>query len=414
MLKKMKKVSLFHKIMIGFALGIVVGLVMGPDAAMFNFLGTILIRLLKMVVAPLILCLMVVTIGDVDDMKSFGSIGLKTVITYVFLTFFAIALGLGTALLLGVGRGVNIDTSNLKIAEQTSFSFISVITNMIPENIFASLSEANLIQIIVFALIFGFALTKVGEKGKVVLNVFQSLADTMKMVVDIVLKFTPIGVFGLMANTIGINGTSILLPYAKVILAVYIASFIQTVIIHGGVIGGLICKIPPKRFLQSSKEAMTFAFATCSSVATIPLALQATRRLGVPEKISNFIITIGSNMSMDGIAIYQGVAVVFAAQIYGIELSVGQYFLAMFASTLASLGSAGVPGSGLITLSIVLSTVGLPMEAVGILAGVDRILNMGRIVPNVTADIATSLLVAKFEGTLDPNPMYELSDSASA
>lgn len=414
MLKKIGKISLFYKIMIGFALGIIVGLVMGPDAAMFNFLGTILIRLLKMVVAPLILCLMVCTIGDVDDMKSFGSIGIKTVISYVFLTFFAIALGLGTALLLGVGKGVNIDTSGLEVAKETSFSFIKVITDMIPENIFAALSEPNLIQIIVFALIFGFALTKVGEKGKIVLNVFQSLSVIMKQIVDIVLKFTPIGVFGLMANTIGINGTGILLPYAKCIIAVYVASFIQTVIIHGGVIGGLICKVPLKRFLQSSKEAMTFAFATCSSVATIPLALKATKRLGVPDKISNFIITIGSNMSMDGIAIYQGVAVVFAAQIYGIDLTIGQYFLAMFASTLASLGSAGVPGSGLITLSIVLSTVGLPLEAVGILAGVDRILNMGRIVPNVTADIATSLLVAKSEGTLDPNPQFDLSEAKSA
>ena len=195
-----------------------------------------------------------------------------------------------------------------------------------------------------------------------------------------------------------------MIPYAKVLLAVYLASLIQTVVVHAGIIGWLICRVSPKKFIVSSKESMTFAFATCSSVATIPLALKATRRLGVPERIGNFIITIGSNMSMDGIAIYQGVAVVFASQVFGIELSLAQYITIMFASTLASLGVAGVPGSGLIVLTIVLRTVGLPLEAVGILAGVDRLLNMGRIIPNVTADIATSCMVSKLEEGLDPNP----------
>ncbi len=407
MLKSWNKLSLFAKIMIGFGLGIAVGLVMGPQASMFNFLGTILIKLLKVVVAPLILCLMVCAVGDVGDMKAFGSIGVKAILTYVCLTFFAIAMGLGLALLFGVGKGVNIDISTLEASANTSFSFIDTILNMVPENIFKSLAEQELIQIIVFALIFGFALTKTGEQGKSILRAFQSIAEIMKNVVNVVLKFSPLGVFGLMANVIGNNGISIMIPYAKVIAAVYIASFIQTVFIHGGVIGKLICNVSPKKFLQASKESMSFAFATCSSVATIPLALKATKKLGVPDNISNFIITVGSNMSMDGIAIYQGVAVVFAAQIYGIDLSVSQYFLAMFASTIASLGAAGVPGSGLITLSIVISTVGLPMEAVGILAGVDRILNMGRIIPNVTADIATSCLVAKLEGSLDTNYVYE-------
>jgi Na+/H+-dicarboxylate symporter len=152
---------------------------------------------------------------------------------------------------------------------------------------------------------------------------------------------------------------------------------------------------------------MTFAFATCSSVATIPLALKATRRLGVPDRIGNFIITIGSNMSMDGIAIYQGVAIVFASQVFHMDLTIPQYFMVMFASTVASLGVAGVPGSGLIVLSIVLKTVGLPMTAVGLLAGVDRIMNMGRIIPNVTADIATSCLVSKLDEGLNPNPVVD-------
>lgn len=390
--------------MIGFVLGIIVGLIIGPGASMFEFLGTIMIRLLQLVVAPLIMCLMISTIGSVTDMKSFGSIAVKTILTYAVLMIIAIAIGLGLALLLNVGEGANIDVGSLEAAENVEVSFVDTLVNMVPENIFAALSTDQLIQVIVFSLIFAYALTKLGERGQKVIGVFDILADGMKGVVNVVLEVTPFGVFGLMANVIGNNGISIMIPYAKVLLAVYLASLIQTVVVHAGIIGWLICRVSPKKFIVSSKESMTFAFATCSSVATIPLALKATRRLGVPERIGNFIITIGSNMSMDGIAIYQGVAVVFASQVFGIELSLAQYITIMFASTLASLGVAGVPGSGLIVLTIVLRTVGLPLEAVGILAGVDRLLNMGRIIPNVTADIATSCMVSKLEEGLDPNP----------
>lgn len=399
-----KKIPLFHRIMIGFVLGIIVGLIMGPGASMFEFLGTIMIRLLQLVVAPLIMCLMISTIGSVTDMKSFGSIAVKTILTYAVLMIIAIAIGLGLALLLNVGEGANIDVGSLEAAENVEVSFVDTLVNMVPENVFAALSTDQLIQVIVFSLIFAYALTKLGERGQKVIGVFDILADGMKGVVNVVLEVTPFGVFGLMANVIGNNGISIMIPYAKVLLAVYLASLIQTVVVHAGIIGWLICRVSPKKFIVSSKESMTFAFATCSSVATIPLALKATRRLGVPERIGNFIITIGSNMSMDGIAIYQGVAVVFASQVFGIELSLAQYITIMFASTLASLGVAGVPGSGLIVLTIVLRTVGLPLEAVGILAGVDRLLNMGRIIPNVTADIATSCLVSKLDEGLIPNP----------
>ena len=399
-----KKIPLFHRIMIGFVLGIIVGLIIGPGASMFEFLGTIMIRLLQLVVAPLIMCLMISTIGSVTDMKSFGSIAVKTILTYAVLMIIAIAIGLGLALLLNVGEGANIDVGSLEAAENVEVSFVDTLVNMVPENIFAALSTDQLIQVIVFSLIFAYALTKLGERGQKVIGVFDILADGMKGVVNVVLEVTPFGVFGLMANVIGNNGISIMIPYAKVLLAVYLASLIQTEVVHAGIIGWLICRVSPKKFIVSSKESMTFAFATCSSVATIPLALKATRRLGVPERIGNFIITIGSNMSMDGIAIYQGVAVVFASQVFGIELSLAQYITIMFASTLASLGVAGVPGSGLIVLTIVLRTVGLPLEAVGILAGVDRLLNMGRIIPNVTADIATSCMVSKLEEGLDPNP----------
>ena len=215
-----KKIPLFHRIMIGFVLGILVGLMMGPSASMFEFLGTIMIRLLSLVVAPLIMCLMISTIGSVTDMKSFGSIAVKTIITYALLMIIAIAIGLGLALLLNVGEGANIDVGSLEAAESVEVSFIDTFVNMVPENIFAALSTDQLIQVIIFSLIFAYALTKLGDRGQKVIKVFDILADGMKGVVNVVLEVTPFGVFGLMANVIGNNGISIMIPYAKVLLAV--------------------------------------------------------------------------------------------------------------------------------------------------------------------------------------------------
>ncbi|WP_239992637.1 dicarboxylate/amino acid:cation symporter [Trichococcus alkaliphilus] len=401
---KIRSMTLFSKIMIGFALGITIGAIMGEKASIFAVLGSILIRLLQVVVVPLVFSLMVVAIADIDDMQQFGKIALKTVGTYVVFTFVATALGLGMGFLFQVGQGANIDTSTAVIQDPVVLSVSDTILSFIPSNIVQAMTEGNLIQVIFFAVIFGFSLLAIGEKGAPMLLLCKSLAETMKKFVNIVLAFTPIGVFGLMANVIGTSGLSIIWPYLKTIGAVYTAASIQTIVVHGIIVCGFICRVPLKRFLQSSKESMAFAFSTTSSVATIPLALKAVKKLGVSDRIGNFIITIGSNMSMDGIAIYEGVAIVFAAQLFGVEFTLMEYFRIMLIATITSMGLAGVPGSGLIAISVVLQTAGLPLETVGLLAGVDRILNMGRIIPNVTADICTSVLVAKSEGELELDP----------
>lgn len=401
---KIKNLSLFVKIIIGFALGIILGVILGPKAAVFKVVGDILIRLLQVVVAPLVFTLMVVAIADIDDMQQFGKIALKTVACYVIFTLIAIFLGLGFGQLFQVGQGANIDISNMTVQDPVSLTVSDTILSFIPSNIVQAMADANLVQVIFFAVIFGFSILAIGEKGKPVLDICKSVADVMKKFVDVVLSFTPIGVFGLMANVIGTSGISIIWPFLKTIAAVYTASGVQTVILHGIIICWGLCKIPLRKYLQASKESMAFAFSTTSSVATIPLALKAVKRLGVSDRIGNFIITIGSNMSMDGIAIYEGVAIVFAAQVFGIEFTIAEYIRIMLVATVTSMGLAGVPGSGLIAVSVVLQTAGLPLETVGLLAGVDRILNMGRIIPNVTSDIATSVLVAKSEGELDPNP----------
>ncbi|HIT64212.1 MAG TPA: dicarboxylate/amino acid:cation symporter [Candidatus Ventrimonas merdavium] len=398
--KKWSKLSLFTRIMVGFVLGIVCGLIMGPKASVFNFLGTILVRLLTMVVAPLVLCLLVCAAADVGDYKKLGKIGLKTVVIFLVSTGFAIVIGLLFAHLIGVGTGVVIQAQNASESAVEIPSALDTLINIIPNNPFEALSTQNLLQIIFFALFFGFALIKLGEKGQVVLGFFQGCTEAMKEITSIVLEFTPYGVFGLMANVVGINGLAILLPYMKTILAVYLASAIYTVLVQAGLMVGVCAHMSPLKFLKGVKEAAMFVFATCSSVATIPINLKCTKKLGVSDEIANFVIPFGAVMNMNGTAIYEAVAVIFTAQVYGIELTMMQQIMVMLTATLASIGTAGVPGSGLVMLTIVLSSVNLPMEAIGLLAGIDRILNMGRVIPNIVGDAATAVLVAKSEGVL--------------
>ena len=404
-IKKWNGFSLFTLIMVGFVLGILCGLVMGPQAKMFNFLGTILVRLLTMVVAPLVLCLLVCAAADVGDYKTLGKIGIKTVIIFLVSTGFAIFIGLVMANLINVGTGVNIEIP--KEAEESSVvipSALDTLINIIPKNPFEALSTQNLLQIIFFALFFGFALIKLGDKGAVVLNFFRGCTDAMKEITSIVLEFTPYGVFGLMANVVGTNGLGILLPYMKTILAVYVASALFTVLVQAGLMVGVGAHMSPVKFLKGVKEAAMFVFATCSSVATIPVNLKCVKKLGVSDEIANFVIPFGAVMNMNGTAIYEAVAVIFTAQVYGIELTLMQQIMVMLTATLASVGTAGVPGSGLVMLTIVLSSVNLPMEAIGLLAGIDRILNMGRVIPNIVGDAATAVLVAKTEGALADVP----------
>ena len=403
--KAWKKLSLFTKIMVGFAVGVGTGLIMGPKAGMFNFLGTILVRLLTMVVAPLVLGLLVCAAADVRDYKTLGKIGLKTIVVFLVSTGFAVAVGLFFANAMNVGTGVTLSAGSASGAAGANVKVPDALTTLIdiiPDNPFEAMSTQNLLQIIFFALMFGFALIKLGEKGTAVLNFFRGCTDVMKEITSIVLEFTPYGVFGLMANVVGQNGLRILLPYMKSIVALYLASFLYLILVQAGLMVGVIAHRNPIQFLKGMKEAALFVFATCSSVATIPINLKCTKKQGVSDRIANFVIPFGAVMNMNGTAIYEAIAVVFTAQVYGIPLSITQQIMVLLTATLASIGTAGVPGSGLVMLTIVLSSVNLPMEAIGLLAGIDRILNMGRVVPNIVGDAATAVLVAKSEGELGP------------
>lgn len=394
--KPWNRLSLFTRIMIGFVLGILVGLVFGPQAAVLNPLGTILTRLLTMV-----LCLLVVAAADVGDGKKLGRMGVKTVAAFLISTAFAIVVGLFFANLFHVGTGVDLSGTVPAVKKSTQdVSLIGTLVNIIPSNPFQSLAQQNLLQIIFFALILGFCLMKMGSKGEPLLNIFRVGKEVMGDLTNRVLEFTPYGVLGLMATVVGKNGSAIMIPYLKCIAALYLSGFLYVIIVQAGVMGGLIGHISPLRFLRTMKEAMAFVFATCSSVATIPINLKCTKNLGVDEDTANFIIPFGAVMNMNGTAIYEAVAVVFTAEIFGIHLSATDQLMVMVSATLAAIGTAGIPGSGLVMLTIVLSAAHLPMEAIGLLAGIDRILNMGRVIPNIVGDAASAVVIAKSEGTL--------------
>ena len=377
LLKKWQSLSLFTRIMVGFVIGIIVGFVMKGEASMFAFLGTILTRLLTMVVAPLVLGLLVCAAADVKDFKTLGKIGGKTLFLFLAGTAVAVAIGLFP-------------------------SVVKTLLNIIPTNPFNALSTQNLLQIIFFALLLGFALIKIGDVGAPVLNFFRAWTEAWKAITNIVLEFTPYGVFGLMANIVGKYGLDVLMPYVKTIAACYITCILFTIFVQGGLMVGAYAKISPLKFFSVMKEAMLFVFATCSSVATIPLNLKCTKRLGVSDKIADFVIPFGAVMNMNGTAIYEAVAVVFASQVFGINLSVTQLIMVMVTAVLASVGTAGIPGSGLVMLTIVLNAVNLPLETIALLAGIDRILNMARVIPNIVGDAAVAVMVAKSEGELGP------------
>ena len=402
LLKKWADMALFTKIMIGFVLGIIAGLILGPNASKLAFLGTLLTRLLTMVVAPLVLGLLICSAADVKDFRTLGKIGGKTIAIFLGGTAVAVAIGLVLANLMNIGAGFTMPTTDIAYDAKEIPSVVDTLMQIVPTNPFAALAEQNLLQIIFFSLFLGFALIALGEKGEPVLNFFRAWTEAWKEITNIVLKFTPYGVFGLMANIVGKYGLNILLPYLKTIAACYITCILFTIIVQGGLMVGVYGGISPLKFFSTMKEAMLFVFATCSSVATIPLNLKCTKKLGVSEKIADFVIPFGAVMNMNGTAIYEAIAVIFASQVFGIPLSVTQQIMVMVTAVLASVGTAGIPGSGLVMLTIVLNAVHLPLETIGLLAGIDRILNMARVIPNIVGDAAAAVVVAKSEGELHP------------
>jgi Na+/H+-dicarboxylate symporter len=402
--------KLWQKIIVALILGVIVGVVLGPTAEYIKPIGSLFINLIKMLIVPLIFSSLVVGICSMDDVKKMGRIGAKSFGIYLLTTAIAITIGLVVGTILQPGAGLNMQMPEELAAAKEAPSFIQTLLNMVPKNPVAAMSSGAVLQIIVFALLLGVAINLAGEKGKPVAAVFESFAEIMYKMTHIVMAFAPYGVFALMAWVAGKYGLDVLLPLGTVVLGVYVGCILHVLLTLTG--GGimLIGRLNPIRYWRGIIDAQAVAFTTTSSSGTLPVTMECARtNLGVSKPVSSFVLPLGATINMDGTALYQGVAALFVAQAFGIDLTTGQYVTIILTSTLASIGSAGVPGAGLIMLSLVLTSVGLPLEGLAVIAGIDRILDMARTTVNVTGDLMVSVLVAKSEGELDEETYNEVA-----
>ncbi|OUR73684.1 dicarboxylate/amino acid:cation symporter [Marinomonas sp. 42_23_T18] len=393
--------ALWHKILIGMVLGVIAGAILGPNAEVLKPIGTLFINAIKMLIVPLIFCSLVVGVTSLEDTRKMGRIGMKAVALYLGTTAVAITIGLTLAAIFMPGAGLNMTVEAGAAVGKDAPPLIQTLLNIIPKNPINALASGNILQIIAFALGLGIALTLVGEKAKPAIAVFDSLAEAMYKLTEMVMKLAPYGVFGLMAWVAGKYGLEILLPLIKLVALVYFGCILHVVVVYSGIIT-VIGRLSPVRYLKGVLNPAAVAFTTTSSSGTLPATIKASREeLGVSKGISSFVLPLGATINMDGTALYQGVCALFIAQAFGIDLTTSDYLLIIMTSTLASIGTAGVPGAGLIMLSLVLTTVGLPIEGLAIVAGIDRILDMARTSVNVCGDMMVSAIVGKSEGELD-------------
>lgn len=397
---------LIWKIGIGFIVGIILGFLIGPIAGnpfiadyllpLLNLVGQIFLALLKMLIVPLVFASIVTGAASIGDTKALGRIGVKTIVLYLATTVVAIVIGLVLGNILQPGLGLSI--AGAQGEAKAGASMMEVILGIFPSNPLKALVDGIMLQVIVFALFLGVAASLIGEKGQAFLRFNESLAEVMYKVTAFVMKFAPYGVFALIAVTAAKYGPALIGPFAKVILAVYVGCALQAIFVYSGLITVAVRR-SPMWFFRGVREAMVGAFVTRSSSGVLAITMRnAQDNLGISEKISSFVLPLGATVNMDGTALYQGVCALFVAQAFGIHLSIGAQIGILITATLASIGTAGVPGAGLIMLSMVLTSAGLPIEGIGLVAGIDAVLDMARTCINVTGDLCVAAVVATTEG----------------
>lgn len=404
------KGNLLAQILIAFVVAVILGIVFGPAIDVIAPLGDLFLRLIKFIIAPLILSSLVVGIASTGDPKQLGRIGMKTVSYYLITTAIAVVIGLGFAYLISPGEGLNLSVPETTVEVNETGGVIATLLNIIPENPFEALASGNILQIIFFAIFIGLAITLIGKPAQPVYRFFEGFAEVMYKITGIIMWVAPIGVLGLVAPVVGQYGLSVLLPLLKLILTVAIACIFHAAVVYSLAVKTL-GKTSPLKFFKGIAPAATVAFSTCSSSGTLPVTLKNTQEnLGVSRKISSFVLPLGATLNMDGAAIYQGIAVVFIAQVSGLELSLMQLLIVVLTTILASIGAAGVPGAGVIMLAMVLSAAGLPLEGIALVAGVDRILDMFRTSVNVVGDASAAVVVAASENELWVDEVVEDRD----
>jgi len=401
------------QIVLAMIIGVILGLVInqiGNDGfikdvvvdGVFHVGGKIFVSSLKLIVVPLVFFSLVCGTAALDDIAKLGRIGGRTLGLYLMTTAIAISIALLFTVLLRPGAGFDL-IPDLNHAVKEAPSFREVLIGIFPSNPVKAMADGNMLQVIVFSLLFGLAITVSGDAGKRVLKAFHDLNDIVMSIVMMVMMAAPIGVFCLIAKTFSTEGFGAIAPLAKYFFLVLFVLVIQMFVVYPTLLK-LFSGLNPIQFFKNFRNVIAFAFSTSSSNATIPVTLEeAENKLGVDESIGSFTIPLGATINMDGTAIMQGVATGFIAQAYGIDIGLSGYVSVILMATMASIGTAGVPGVGLITLAMVLKQVNLPVEGIGLIIGVDRLLDMCRTAVNVTGDATVTCIVAKAEGKLDQN-----------
>ena len=397
----MKKIrfSLTTQIVIALVLAIIAGVLLNDHADFVNHyikpFGTIFLKLLKFIVVPLVLVSIIAGILSMNDMKKLGRLGLRAVLYFMFTTVIAVTLGLGLSTLVR-GWLPTIDlTSAAASASKTevaNISFMDQIVNMFPDNFLNPLSNMTMIQVIVIAIFFGVAMVHVGEKGAPARELTLSMNEVVGKVLHYIMAIAPLGVFCMLTPVVVENGPSVLGSYAALVVLAYACFITHTLCVYSPLVY-FFGRQSPLKFLKEMQPAMLFAFSSDSSVATLPYSMQCTEKLGVKKDIGSFVLSLGATINMDGVAIYLGVASVFMATCCGIDLSLQHYLAIAFASTVASVGTPGIPGGSLALMAMVFASAQIPVECVAVAAGIDRIIDMGRTVMSVTGDASCAVVM---------------------
>ena len=413
--KTKKKIGLSTQIFIALLIGALFGVVIHywvPSSyikdtviveGVLYVVGQGFIRLMQMLVVPLVFCSLICGSMAIGDTKTLGKVGVKTIGFYLVTTALAVCVALGSALLINPGRGLDMDAVQKGTVSSTTeaTSLVDTLLNIIPKNPIQSMANGDMLPIIVFALFVGIMLAKLGTRGSVVANFFSQFNDVMMEMTMAIMKVAPIGVFCLIARTFATVGFSAFAPMLKYMGNVTLALAIQCLVVYQ-ILLFVFTRLNPFKFIKKFLPVMGFAFSTATSNATIPMSIDTlSKKMGVSKQISSFTIPLGATINMDGTSIMQGVAVVFIAQAYGIPLTMGNLATVVVTATLASIGTAGVPSVGLVTLAMVLNSVGLPTEGIALIMGIDRILDMIRTAVNITGDAVCTTIVCHQEGSLN-------------
>ena len=398
--------KLTTKILIGLGVGALTGLILNVfspelfsvlDKFLFTPLGKIFINLITMLVVPIVLFSIILGTAGLGDPKKLGRIGFKTISFFMTTTAIALIIGISLAFLIKPGLMGEFDTSGAEFKAEEAPPISETFLNLIPTNPFEALTSGNMLQIIVFALFIGIALSALGDKTKGILSLIEQGNEIMMYLVGLVMKFAPYGTFGLIATAIGSQGISAIKAMGVYMFVVLLALIIHALFTYGSAVYFLGGK-NPLWFFKGFSPAMGVAFGTSSSNATLPLSMEtAQKNLRVPESVSSFVQPLGATINMDGTAIMQGVATIFIAQVYGADLTLTELATVVITAVLASIGTAGVPGVGLIMLAMVLQSVNLPVEGIGLILGIDRLLDMARTAVNITGDAAGAVIIAESE-----------------